>query len=92
MNRWLRELWHPAEKCERVGHRMRPVLTPVYLYPPDGTFLRGHVADRAVEVSAECRRCGEKTEVRITDRRGLNGLSMPTDKWETLEREGRLVR
>lgn len=88
--RWFREFGKPALKCARLGHRMAECSIRVFLYPPEGIFRMRHVADRAVEKFQRCRRCGHETEREITDRSGLNGLSMPSEKWDRLEAEGRV--
>lgn len=89
--RFFRELSHPEQKCQRVGHRMISVETPVYLYPPAGGLFVRAVADRALEVHAECRRCAFRTETSIAKRRGIQGLNMPSRDWDKLIEDGRLV-
>lgn len=87
--RWWSELRRPALKCERLEHEMRTVERRVLLYPSTG--YRG-VADRAIEELERCSRCGHETEPTIMSRSALTGLTMPSDRWDVLQREGRLVR
>lgn len=89
MMRWLDEFLHPKKACERKGHSMVPVERRVYLYPPEWSFRA--VADEAEEHFGRCRRCGLETPPVINNRHSLQGLSMPGDLWDQLQRDGRLV-
>jgi|SRR6476661_1804391 len=92
LSRWLAELFRPSRKCARLGHDMGEVRQRVLLWPPEGIFQNRHVADYATEVTPRCRRCWFRGETRIEQRGGLTGLRMPSDDWDDLKRDGRLVQ
>jgi len=87
MMRWLREIFHPAEKCTRVGHRVRVREYRVYLYPP---AARWAVAERAWMKQSSCSRCNHADREEEISRTALDGLTMDSDRWDALERDGRL--
>lgn len=87
--RWLDELRDPAKKCARLGHKMRRWTVRVYLYPPE--YRWSHVADTGEEAHARCRRCGHVEPVVTTRLGGLNGLSMSSEKWDRLRKDGRVA-
>lgn len=89
--RWFAELLDPSRKCARLGHRMQDRRVRVYLYPPEGVFRSRHVADRAVEVTPTCERCGHAETTRTEGREGLNGLTMESANWDRLRDKGRLA-
>lgn len=89
MMRWFDELFNPKLKCERLGHNMQNIATRVYLYPSKS--YRG-VADEAIEIVPTCSRCGHTEAMTIKTERTLNGLTMNGDRWDALERDGRLVQ
>lgn len=91
MKRWFRELLHPSEKCARVGHAMRDVEQPVFLYPATCSWSTRYVATEAVEVTPTCRRCGHVTATRVEQVRHLTGLTMSSDAWRRLRRDGRIL-
>lgn len=89
VKRWFREFGNPALKCARVGHDLRDRTASAYLYPP---ARRLAVADRVTEVWQECARCNHATPIEISQRVSLDGLTLDTDRWDILRRDGRLAR
>lgn len=85
--RWFAESRNPSLKCERVGHNMRDREYRVYLYPP---IARWAVAERAWMKQAACRRCNHAEPESEISRTGLDGLTMDSDRWDILKRDGRL--
>jgi len=87
---WLREFFRPALKCVRLGHcsPKKPTERHFYRYP--GRGFRS-VADDVTEERDECSRCGEGLTGWVeTHYSGLQGLSMSSDRWNRLKRDGRL--
>lgn len=92
MTRWLRELRNPSLKCERIGHRPVEQVRHGYGYPCRvGSGWLGGVADRITEERTRCTRCGAEIEAwHETDWGILSGLSMSSESWRLLKRDGRL--
>lgn len=82
---WLKK--RRQRKCEEAGHPLTvPYLKCYYEWPGKG--FRS-VADD-VTIEGERCRCGESVEEHSLDRQGIQSLSMSSDKWRQLEREGYL--
>jgi hypothetical protein len=88
--RWWDELRNPALKCERLGHVMRDREVEVFYWP--GRGIMSCVATEAVEITPTCVCCGHTEDMRVEIERHLTGLTMPSQQWRQLRREGRLAR
>ena len=86
--RWLREIFNPSSKCERMGHEFRRVRIRGKAYPPK---MFRSVADEAYKSFHRCGRCG-KVEDREGDGLqrygGIQSLTMPDDMWKRLYEDG----
>lgn len=88
--RWWREFWQPSLKCERVGHEIGEDVRYGFTSP---AFPRLHVADSVEQVRQVCDRCGATfSEWETTDRTGLSGLTLNSDRMATLKRDGFVER
>lgn len=84
---WLKELFDPAVKCERVGHKTRTLTRKTIRWPSE-SWRRG-VADKCKEKLVKCRRCGEVlVDWEVTDRVGLHSLEMNSGMWDNLKEHG----
>lgn len=91
VSRWWDEQLVPELKCRRKGHALRTEARRYYRRPKLDDFLWSRfVAIKVVEERQVCRRCDHATEWAILYSKSLNGISLPLDKMETLEREGRV--
>ena len=89
--RWLKELFRPRLKCERLGHREEPQQRRTFRWPPESRWAG--VADRCAEKRTVCGRCGAQLAPwAITERRPIDSLSMPQPDWDRLRTDGVLVR
>jgi hypothetical protein len=87
--RFLKELFSPRLKCDRVGHKPRTATRFAYAWPSE---LCG-VADEVEIERVECRRCRERlAEDRIIDREEIHSLEMPTSHWRELRKNGILYK
>jgi hypothetical protein len=91
MWRWVKEFLRPSLKCDRVGHaKERRQTRTGYRYPSTG--FRG-VADDVAERRTVCSRCSaELTPWETIDRETINSLTMDSDRWAKLKRDGFLER
>lgn len=86
--RFLWELFKPALKCDRLGHKKAERKYKIYAEPKSHGWLSG-VADRAVLTRDECKRCGTVlSEGEITDRHAIDSLSMPSSEYDKFEKNG----
>lgn len=89
IKRWLRELFLPHVKCERVGHDYCDGYVARWEYP--GTEFRS-VADDVEYEALVCSRCRHYELKEEVDRSGLQELSMPDEMWMRLSRDGYLTK
>lgn len=93
MSRWWDEFRSPQLKCERLGHRMVERRLDVILSrdPDEDAWWNSRwVAMEATEVTPTCARCGHAEATRLEDKRHLTSLSLPTDEFKALRRDGRI--
>lgn len=92
MWRWLEEFRQPVLKCGRVGHVERERTRQAYVRPDPALdlFWTRYVAVRVVERQTYCGRCGLADPWKQVDRRGLNGLTMPSAMHDQLRLKGRV--
>lgn len=91
---WVSEIGVPHKRCERVGHKRCEDVRHGFAYPcRAGSGWLGGVADRVTEERVYCGRCGEDIEPwHETDWGILSGLTMSSESWRILKRDGKLFR
>lgn len=77
-------IWH----CKKHGHKQKKTRT-TYVMPPKSRLFR-EVADKVVIEESTCR-CGLSQSTVEISREGLDGLSMPSSKWEIMRETGRVA-
>ena len=85
--RWLKEFFRPSLKCARIGH------VSGYREVREGFTkdTKGYrtVADEVIQLRPICPRCSEPQGEWSDDyRSGINSLTLDTDKYRILDREG----
>ena len=86
--RWLKELLKPALKCERLGHDWKRKTLRAYQWPGEGYRS---VADEVTFTIHECQRCQQRERREgdeVITREGIQSLSMPSEDWRKLKRDG----
>ncbi len=73
--------------CELFGHHIRRQVRTWYVSP---RYYSIHVADEIVEERFSCYCEQEDSDWTEVDRSGINSLSMSSDKWALLRRDGRI--
>ena len=87
MMRWLEELRYPELKCARVGHKRVVEVREGYVKDPD----RYYVCVRVRDERQACGRCGAALGGwEPIYRKGLTGMSWPTEMDIKFERDGEL--
>ena len=90
MIRFIKELFSPKLKCERLGHNVKSRHCKKVLV--ESREFREVAAEFEAEIK-KCKRCGETMEVikgkKITS---LQGLSMPNSDWDILRDQGYLIQ
>lgn len=85
--RFLRELFDPAEKCARLGHKPAPFFRRGYVRANYGF----HVVDGVIQTCERCLRCN-KLLSKWTDvdgsRVGFSGYSWPSDQAAEFDKNG----
>ena len=90
---WLRELFRPSLKCDRLGHDWDQITIRGFQWPAENSWR--HVADSVTVTIHDCRRCRvrERQESdEVKRREGISSLEMPTPDWERLKERGFLAR
>ena len=72
---YLHEMFDPALKCDRVGHKLEEHHRSGYYY--DSGFRT--VVTNVIQARMECTRCGYVTEWKTTRMQGLQSFSVPID-------------
>ena len=86
--RWLKELFRPKRKCERLGHLPYEQRRKGYAWP--GKEYRS-VADEVVQKRTRCARCHDILEDwEEVQRDGIQSLSMEEGRWDILKEDGYL--
>jgi len=86
---FFRELFKPALKCNRVGHKIATKIQECYVYPSDAPYW--HVADRVIEEQKYCPRCGHlHSDWTVVKRTGIDSLSMDSIDWKHLKESGKI--
>lgn len=86
--KWIKELFNPALKCERVGHTPKTETVRYRKRANDGlTICNDYKAKRD-----RCSRCGTTLTDFYDEKKtnGYTGVSMPTDYWEEMKTKGYL--
>ena len=83
--RFWRELWHPEQKCERLGHKLTTVTKRIRRESFKG---REVVADYDAEFEV-CSRCSYRSEPRNEEKVDwYGGCSLPTSMWDEMKTKG----
>lgn len=88
--RFIKELFKPRLKCERIGHQVDEIKVRGYSKPShDTSDWRYYVAMDAEKITSLCTRCGliHKEEV-IASYKGLTGYSWPQSMADEFEKTG----
>ena len=86
--RWIRELFNPAAKCARIGHRKTEGWRRTYRRP-EGREVRQYVVMGCRETRTECGRCNAPlSDWNVIERTGYHESMMPSDMAEELRRNG----
>ena len=85
--RWIKELFNPTLKCQRLGHQHSTETIDGFSRPPIDD--RRNVVVKAKKIPDSCRRCGiiHSTEIEKSWK-GFNSVSWPSYMWDELEKEG----
>ena len=94
LKRWLNELFHPQQKCWRVGCNVHDYRVKVLIRP--AVEDRSHwVAESCRGTIKMCARCGVQminmSDWKPTRTNLVNGLSMDSNQWDDFERDGFLI-
>ena len=74
--------------CELFGHHIRRRVRAWYVSPWNYTV---HVADEVVEECFSCLCEQENSGWKEIDRSGINSLTMPSERWALLRRDGKIT-
>lgn len=85
--RAFNEWRNPLLKCFRIGHRMKDEVQSGIVAPS----RRFAIADSVVRRRGVCTRCPHKGEWVVTERRGIDALTMPESHWQIMRRDGIFV-
>ena len=88
--RWWREFRNPILKCQRLG-LCKPRTTTFSGYRlPVGELERRYVAFRESGTVMKCSRCGLELDRNVTESEALDGLTLDTDVYAKLRKNGRV--
>lgn len=95
--RFIDELLHPENKCQRVGHAVLRktqsrwmVSCTKYdeLVKPEFSFHIRCVGHQVEKIETCCLRCGVVVSTEWTERYSLQGISLPTAMMDEFNRKG----
>ena len=89
MLQWFNDLRNPAQKCERVGHKLHTRKRETYR-DPESSFRT--VVDLCEEEKIVCKRCKHvEKDWEIIYREGYSSVSMPGDMNREWKKNGFVV-
>lgn len=89
MLRFLKEIIRPELKCKRIGCKHTHRNYTGYEYPPEWSYRA--VADEISGKIYYCPRCKKQHNRTVENRSGLQGLTMPSSRWNKLKEDGVLI-
>ncbi len=83
---WLKEIFNPALKCDRVGHSKTVPCSYVIIMRPNGGWRK--VADEYIITEYVCRRCRKAIFAKLEFVGGIQSLSLPASEMREFEHRG----